>query len=58
MIVPVLDASNHKVVGTIDVESEIANAFAGDHAAECEEFTRLAWPLWTAREVGEGTQSI
>ncbi len=47
MIVPVLDSAGNSVIGTIDVESEFANAFSEEHAAECEEFARLALPLWT-----------
>jgi L-methionine (R)-S-oxide reductase len=48
MIVPVLDSSGQKVIGTIDVESELANAFSVEQAAEIEEFARLALPLWTS----------
>jgi GAF domain-containing protein len=48
MIVPVLDSAGKKVVGTIDVESELADAFSGEEAAEIEEFARLALPLWTS----------
>jgi putative methionine-R-sulfoxide reductase with GAF domain len=47
MIVPVLDFNRDKVIGTIDVESELANAFSAAQAAECEEVARLALPLWT-----------
>jgi L-methionine (R)-S-oxide reductase len=47
MIVPVLDSAGQKVVGTIDVESESANAFSWQQAEEIEEFARLARPLWT-----------
>ncbi len=47
MIVPVLDSTGQQVVGTIDVESELANAFSAEQAAEIEEFARLALPLWT-----------
>jgi len=47
MIVPVLDSGGNRVIGTIDVESEFANAFSEEHAAECEEFAGLALPLWT-----------
>jgi putative methionine-R-sulfoxide reductase with GAF domain len=46
MIVPVFDSKGHHVIGTIDVESESVNAFSYDQAAECEEFARLALPLW------------
>jgi L-methionine (R)-S-oxide reductase len=48
MIVPVLDSAGRKVVGTIDVESELANAFSAEQAAEIEEFARLALPLWAS----------
>jgi GAF domain-containing protein len=48
MIVPVLDSAGRKVVGTIDVESEFANAFSAEQAAEIEGFARLALPLWTS----------
>jgi L-methionine (R)-S-oxide reductase len=47
MIVPVFDSRREKVIGTIDVESELANAFSEHQAAECEEFARLALPLWS-----------
>lgn len=53
MIVPVLDSGVNRVIGTIDVESEFANAFSEEHAAECEEFARLALPLWTLRSPPE-----
>jgi putative methionine-R-sulfoxide reductase with GAF domain len=46
MIVPVLGSSRDQVIGTIDVESEFANAFTAAQAAECEEFASLALPLW------------
>ncbi len=46
MIVPVLDSAGQKVVGTIDVESGLADAFSGEQATEIEEFARLALPLW------------
>jgi putative methionine-R-sulfoxide reductase with GAF domain len=46
MVVPVLDSARQKVVGTIDVESELANAFSAEQAAEIEECARLALPLW------------
>jgi putative methionine-R-sulfoxide reductase with GAF domain len=48
MIVPVLDSAGRKVVGTIDVESELVDAFSEEQAAEIEEFARLALPLWTS----------
>ena len=51
MIVPVLDSAGQKVVGTIDVESEFADAFCAEQTAEVEEFARLARPLW---KQGEG----
>jgi L-methionine (R)-S-oxide reductase len=51
MIVPVLDSAGQKVVGTIDVESELANAFSAEQTAEIEEFARLALPLWAAGHV-------
>ena len=46
MIVPVLDSAGQKVVGTIDVESGLADAFSGEQATVIEEFARLALPLW------------
>ena len=48
MIVPVFDFAGQKVVGTIDVESELANAFSVEQDAEIEEFAWLALPLWTS----------
>jgi len=53
MIVPVLDSGGQRVLGTIDVESEFANAFSAEHAAECEDFARLALPLWTLPSLSE-----
>jgi putative methionine-R-sulfoxide reductase with GAF domain len=46
IIVPVLDASGSKVVGTIDVESDKLNAFGAADQEVLEECARALWPLW------------
>src|SRR5215469_1563527 len=47
IIVPVLDPQSRKVVGTMDVESERANAFSAGDQQLLEECVRAALPLWT-----------
>jgi L-methionine (R)-S-oxide reductase len=44
IIIPVMDGS--RVVGTIDVESEEADAFSGEDQKMLEECARVALPLW------------
>ncbi|HUJ30096.1 MAG TPA: GAF domain-containing protein [Candidatus Acidoferrum sp.] len=46
MIVPVLDPSGERVVGTIDVESEEANAFSERDQQMIEQCAQAALPLW------------
>ena len=46
IIVPILDPKNGKVIGTIDVESEKANAFSAYDQQILEECARSALPLW------------
>lgn len=48
IIIPVLDEKTGAVVGTIDVESEQANAFSEEDRRMLEECARAARPLWTA----------
>jgi putative methionine-R-sulfoxide reductase with GAF domain len=47
IIVPVLDSST-AVIGTIDVESERANAFTVDDCELLEQCAKAALPLWLA----------
>jgi putative methionine-R-sulfoxide reductase with GAF domain len=49
IIVPILDPQSGAVIGTIDVESEHANAFSADDQKLLEECARAALPLWIAR---------
>jgi len=46
IVVPVIDPRLGKVIGTIDVESERANAFSEEDKALLEECARAALPLW------------
>lgn len=46
IIVPIVDPRSGAVVGTIDVESERANAFPVDDQELLEECARTAMPLW------------
>lgn len=46
IIVPVLDPRSGAVIGTIDVESERANAFSQHDQKLLEECARTAMPLW------------
>jgi putative methionine-R-sulfoxide reductase with GAF domain len=46
MIVPVLDPSGARVIGTIDVESEQANAFSDRDREMIEQCAQAALPLW------------
>lgn len=46
MIVPVLDPSGARVVGTVDVESEHANAFSDRDREMIEQCGQAALPLW------------
>jgi L-methionine (R)-S-oxide reductase len=49
MIVPVLDPTGERVVGTIDVESEHANAFSDRDREMVEQCAQAALPLWLLR---------
>jgi L-methionine (R)-S-oxide reductase len=49
MIVPVLDPSGDRVIGTIDVESEQANAFSDRDREMTEQCAQAALPLWLLR---------
>ncbi|HVH72036.1 MAG TPA: GAF domain-containing protein [Candidatus Dormibacteraeota bacterium] len=49
LIVPVIDPQNGTVVGTIDVESERANAFSAEDQRLLEECAKAALPLWILR---------
>ncbi|MGH9631908.1 MAG: GAF domain-containing protein [Bryobacteraceae bacterium] len=46
IIVPVSDGARQFVIGTIDVESEIANAFSEDIQALLEACAGVIQPLW------------
>ena len=46
IIIPVLDEKTSAVVGTIDVESEQANAFSEEDQSTLEDCARAARPLW------------
>jgi putative methionine-R-sulfoxide reductase with GAF domain len=46
IIVPVLDPSGTRVMGTIDVESERANAFSDRDREMIEQCAQAALPLW------------
>lgn len=48
IIIPVLDPSSGKVIGTVDVESERANAFTEADAEKLKSIAEAALPLWTA----------
>lgn len=49
IIVPVLDPSGERVVGTVDVESERANAFGPSDQRMIEQCAQAALPLWLIR---------
>jgi putative methionine-R-sulfoxide reductase with GAF domain len=46
IIIPILDEKTGAVVGTIDVESEQANAFSGEDQKMLEDCADAARPLW------------
>ena len=46
IIIPVLDKKTGAVIGTIDVESEQANAFSEEDQKRLEHCARIAGPLW------------
>jgi L-methionine (R)-S-oxide reductase len=48
IIIPVLNEKTGAVVGTIDVESEQANAFSAEDQRVLEECAKAARPLWMA----------
>jgi GAF domain-containing protein len=48
VIIPVLHPQNRNVLGTIDVESEHANAFSDQDRAMLERCARAALPLWVS----------
>lgn len=49
IIIPVLDEKTGAVIGTIDVESERANAFSQEDRGTLEECAKAARQLWEAR---------
>lgn len=49
IIVPVLDPSGERVIGTVDVESEQANAFGPQDQRVIEQCAQAALPLWLIR---------
>ena len=46
MIVPVVDRDTHRVVGTIDVESELVDAFSEEDRSALERCARAVAPLF------------
>lgn len=46
IIIPVLDTAGEAVVGTIDIESEIPNAFSAETQAMLEFVAEILRPLW------------
>jgi putative methionine-R-sulfoxide reductase with GAF domain len=48
IIIPVLDPRDSRVVGTIDVESERANAFSAMDQRKLEKCANAALGLWMA----------
>lgn len=49
IIVPVLDPSGVRVIGTVDVESEKADAFSPSDQQMIEQCAQAALPLWLLR---------
>lgn len=49
IIVPVADPSGERVIGTVDVESETANAFSPSDGQMIEQCAQAALPLWLLR---------
>jgi putative methionine-R-sulfoxide reductase with GAF domain len=49
MIVPVLAPGGGRVIGTVDVESERANAFGASDLQMIEQCAQAALPLWLIR---------
>jgi L-methionine (R)-S-oxide reductase len=52
IIIPILDPRDSRVVGTIDVESEKANAFSDVDRKTLEECAQAALALWIATWAG------
>jgi putative methionine-R-sulfoxide reductase with GAF domain len=46
IIVPIVDHRNDRVVGTLDVESEIKNAFTDEDQRRLEDYASAMAPLW------------
>jgi L-methionine (R)-S-oxide reductase len=49
IVVPVLDPSGERVIGTVDVESGRANAFGPSDQRMIEQCAQAALPLWLIR---------
>jgi L-methionine (R)-S-oxide reductase len=49
IVVPVLDPSGKNIIGTVDVESERANAFGPQDQRMIEQCAQAALPLWLIR---------
>jgi L-methionine (R)-S-oxide reductase len=49
IIVPVLDPSGERVIGSVDVESERTNAFGPSDQRMIEQCAQAALPLWLIR---------
>jgi L-methionine (R)-S-oxide reductase len=46
IIVPIMDHRNDRVVGTLDVESDVKNAFNDEDRHRLEDYARAIAPLW------------
>lgn len=49
MIVPVLDPGSGCVIGTVDIESELPNAFADSDRQMAQQCAEAALPMWLLR---------
>lgn len=47
LIIPVLSPESGSVIGTVDVESDRANAFSPPDVVNLKKFAEAALPLWT-----------
>jgi putative methionine-R-sulfoxide reductase with GAF domain len=46
IIVPIADERSHQIVGTLDLESDVKNAFTDEDRRRLEEYARAMAPLW------------
>jgi GAF domain-containing protein len=47
IIIPILDPGEGNVIGTVDVESDLAHAFSDQDREALEQCARAALPIWT-----------